>query len=228
MSINFTYKVVKIIDKGIDMSGHSTSGMSPTVIIDDDQDVESRLAELTLSRENLIKVAQEAANEGKNATRLHAKNAAGTLAYQHGTYALRREFMGGNWEMSRPENVEVILNAKLGIQVAFSNVDVTCSATFAPNPRSAKGAGAERVCQGNLFSILPAYGRPPKETLRTYYLMVDEEGGAELSLPILQSGSFATFSERIFLHNASPDLDPFAKLHSDDTADDFVPKVVRR
>ena len=69
----------------------------------------------------------------------------------------------------------------------FCNVDRACDDEHEPKPRSPKGAGAERACVGNLFGKeLPKYVPEPEEKdIATFYLMVDENGAAELSRPVV-------------------------------------------
>ena len=92
--------------------------------------------------------------EAANATSYHCSNAAGTFSYQHSRWALRQEFVEGEWTLDRCDGVEAIWNEDRKIRVIFSNVDIACDDEQPPKPRSRKGAGAERACIGNLSSAI--------------------------------------------------------------------------
>jgi hypothetical protein len=201
-------------------------------------EVEARLAELQLGPVvRLLRVRSIAIAAGADATSFHPANAAGTLAYQHGTFALRKEYVSTgkehaskDWRIDRQHGVEAISNESLKVRVAFSNVDIACDDDQKPKPRSRKGAGAERVCQGNLFDYLPEYSPLQHEGWLTFYLMVDPRGAAELTRPVVEHSTFTAWPERNYLSNGD-DLDLEGKrlpLDDNDTADDFDPEVVRK
>jgi len=199
-----------------------------TVILKEPWDVDRRLAEFQLTRGGLLKVRNIAIAAGADATPFHPANAEGTLSYQHGTFALRNEFVGDEWKVHRPNGVEAIRNQKLNLSVVFTNVDVACSDQFEPKPRSHKGSGAERVCQGNLFSWLPSYAEVPSKGEATYYLMVAENGAAELTRVVVEGGTFVRYIERIYLSDGDDlKLEPVI-LDEGEVADNFDPQVVRK
>jgi hypothetical protein len=199
-----------------------------TVVRKEPWDVDARLAGLSLTRPGLLKVRTVARSAAADATPFHPLNAAGTLAYQHGTFGLRDEFVGDAWVVARPEAVEAIFNAKANTMVVFGNVDVACDENQEPQPRSRKGSGAERVCQGNLFGALPRFAPRQAGGASVFYLMVDENGATELSIPIVEGGTFTGFVERNFLSDGD-DLDGALRTFDDgDIADNFDPQVVRK
>jgi len=202
-----------------------------TKILREDWDVDRRLDEMKLSRAKLLEIRDIAISAASNATANHAANAAGTFAYQDGTWALRDRFAGDDWVLDRSESVESIKNEKLKIIVVFSNVDMACNESQKPKPRSRKGAGAERLCSGNdLFGGgLPEFAPLPMDEYATYYLMVDEDGACELTRPVLKGGTFNAYIERIYLSDGS-DLqgDDLSFDDDDDVVDDFDPLVIRK
>jgi hypothetical protein len=204
-------------------------GLVETVVIREPWDVDRRLAELHLTREGLLEVRSMAVSAAADATDYHPANAAGTLAYQHGTFGLRSEFVGEVWQLERPDGVEAIRNEKTKVRVVFANVDVACSDTLKPKPRSRKGAGAERACQGNLFGNLPEYAPRQSGEWATYYLMIDERGAAELTRPVVENNTFTAYLERIYLSDGSDlALDPAVIDGDGDPTADFDPEVVRK
>jgi hypothetical protein len=191
-------------------------------------DVDRRLHELGLTRKGLLKVVAVATNASGNATPYHCANAAGTFSYQQGTWALRNEFVGKGWKLDRTNNVEAIWNESLKVRVVFSNVDVACHDEQEPKPRSKKGAGAERICQGNLFGDLPRFVTAQYRGDATFYLMVDQIGKAELTRPVVSGETFSAFIERNYLFDEEGGTDDKLRVDSDDAADNFDPKIVRK
>lgn len=204
-------------------------------------DVDPRLLELGLNRDGLLKARGVAISEARNATPNHCANAAGTFAYQHGTWALRQQFVrvvsvplssgprkSPVWIVERPNNVEAIWNEALKVRVVFSNVDVACDDEQMPKPRSDKGAGAERVCVGNLFGKLPHFAPRQYAGEATYYLMVDENGACELTRVVVSGGTFSAYIERIYLSDGSDLTEDRLDLHDDGIADEFDPQIVRK
>jgi hypothetical protein len=190
--------------------------------------VDRRLLELGLTRHGLLKVVAVAINAAGNATPHHCANAAGTFSYQHGTWALRNEFIGKNWELERPNNVEAIWNESLKVRVVFSNVDVACNDEQEPKPRSNKGAGAERVCEGNLFGDLPRYVTKQYVGEATFCLMVDKKGAAELTRPVISCGTFSAYVERNYLYSDEDGAGGKLSLDDGDAVDNFDPQIVRK
>jgi hypothetical protein len=205
--------------------------MTETVVRRETWEVAERLAELQLGPiDKLLRVRAVAISASADATPFHPANAAGTFAYQHGTFALRKEFVGKVWRLERPDGVEAIVNEALKVRVVFANVDIACDDELKPKPRSRKGAGAERVCMGNLFGSLPEYAPRQPAGWATFYLMVDQYGAAELTRPVVERNTFTAWIERNYLSNGDDlDLDrETLPLHDDDVADGFDPEVVRK
>lgn len=200
-----------------------------TIIHRESWDVDKRLAEMNLTRAGLLAARDVAIQESANATSFHPANAAGTFSYHHGTWSLRDQFVGKDWVEDRVDGIEAIRNDRLKIKVAFCNVDVSCDDFNHPQPRSKKGAGAERAASGGgLFPDEPQYSEKPSGDFALFYLMVDERGAAELTRPVVKGGTFESAVERIYLSNGSDD--DRATLTGDDTGpvDGFDPQVVRK
>lgn len=192
-------------------------------------DVDRRLAELKLNRAQLLEVRDVALTSAANATHFHPINAAGTFSYQDGTWALRDKHVGSNgWEFDRSHGIEAIINKQINTRVVFSNVDLACDVEKGPKPRSKKGSGSERACFGNLFGDLPHYAPLPKDGVATFYLMIDGNGAAELTQPVVKTSTFVAYVERIFL-STGDDLNlTKLPLDEEDRADGFDPIVARK
>ena len=199
-----------------------------TLVRKQEWDVNARLADMQLSREGLLMARDVAVYESGNATAFHPANAAGTFAYHHGTWSLRERFVGKEWVEDRVDGIEAIRNESLKIKIAYCNVDLACNDQHEPQPRSRKGAGAERASGLSLFPDLPKYAPRVIGEYALYYLMVDEDGAAELTRPVMKNGRFNGTIERIYLSNGSRDVG--VPLTEDDTGpvDNFDPQVVRK
>jgi hypothetical protein len=197
-----------------------------TVIHREAWDVDRRLSELKLTRQGLLTARDVAIQERSNATLFHCSNAPGTFSYHHGTWSIRDQFVDKDWAVCRLDGIEGIRNDGLKMKVAFSNVDLACNDDHVPKPRSEKGAGAERAASGGLFGYLPHYAPEPTGDVALYYLMVDQDGAAELTRPVVSNGTFSTPIERIYLSDGGDDGG--ALLGSDDIADGFDPQVARK
>lgn len=201
-----------------------------TRVLKEPWDVEPRLMALAVNREGLLRARDMALNEAAIATPNHCANASGTFSYQHGTWALRDQFVDSHWIVDRTDGVESIFNKALNIRVAFQNVDRACSDVHPPAPRSEKGAGAERMCEGNgLFSRLPRFASVRSDQCATFYLMVAANGACELSRPIIVNGAFGAYVERLYLSDGSDfGENKRLPLDSDDAATDFDPQIIRK
>ncbi|MEB4590133.1 hypothetical protein VSS37_03990 [Candidatus Thiothrix sp. Deng01] len=107
--------------------------------------------------------------------------------------------------------MESIVNEARALRVIFQNVDTACSELHKPQPRSKKGAGSERVCQGNAQWLdgleLPVPVLDSASGYATYYLMLAQDGAVELSRPVVRKGKFDAYIERLFLLSGDDPLD---------------------
>jgi hypothetical protein len=190
-------------------------------------DADQRLNQLDLTREGLLEVRDVAMNERANATDFHPSNAPGTFGYHHGTWALRDRFVGDRWIVDRSDGIEAIWNEELKLKIAFCNVDLACNDDHIPKPRSEKGAGAERASGTPLFGALPQYAPRQTESQKLYYVMVDQNGAAELTRPVVSGGTFHAALEQIYLSDGGDD-DPAVTGEDTGPVDNFDPQVVRK
>jgi hypothetical protein len=190
-------------------------------------DSDQRLNQLELTRRSLLEVRDVAMQERANATDFHPSNAPGTFGYHHGTWALRDKFVGERWIVDRGDGIEAIWNEDQKLKVAFCNVDLACNDDHVPKPRSEKGAGAERASGTPLFGRLPQYAPRSTESSKLYYLMVDPNGAAELTRPVVSGGTFVAAIERIYLSFGGDD-EPTVMREENGPTDNFDPQVVRK
>jgi hypothetical protein len=204
------------------------------IIIDDPEEVRLFLEDNDLSVDGVLSVRDAAYIHLIDTSPLMALNAPGTLAYHYGLLETRVQFLGKVWEISRNGGIEAIFNADKKIKLSYQNVDVACVRAINPNPRTDKGSGSERECQGNLFEYFgvaaPKLVQLPKGIVPAFYIMVDERGAVEVSRPVIEGGKFIGFIVRAFVSDGS-DLDeqevtPSGSL--DAPVDDFDVPVIRR
>lgn len=204
------------------------------IIIDDPDEVANFLEAHHLTREGLLAIRDAAYVQMVDCSPLMAANAPGTLAYHYGVLEMRVQFLGEHWEFSREGGIEAIFNPKLNTKIVFQNVDIACSRVNEPKPRSEKGSGAERECQGNLFAFYgvdaPTKIRIPQTGVAVHFIMVDERGAVELSRPVIEDKKFTGFIERVFVSDGS-DVEQEVVLPArplEQPADDFDVPVRRR
>ncbi len=193
-------------------------------------DVTRRLHEMGLELPPLLDVVRKVVAAGADVTPFHPANAEGMFRYLTGIWAIREAFVGNIWVVDRDHQIEGIKNDMRKIKIAYSNVDLACNDEYEPKPRSRKGAGAERACKCNTIPglVLPRYVPRQDNEWATFYLMVDENGAAELSQPVIEGETFKMFVERIYLSNGS-EFDPERiSLDDDDPVMEFDPQVSRK
>ena len=196
-------------------------------IIWDKEEAPAKLKAMDLDADKLIRVAAVAVGQANNVTRYFATNAWGALAYHFGIAELRSQFVGPVWSIDRSEGIESMVNEPKNLKVIYQNVDVAMGKSD-PKPRSPKGAGSERACEGNqlgLLDDLPVFLPKPTEPYQLWALMVDDAGNLELSRPIVKGGTFSVCIERIRIADADDWRGPDPTSADDDVADDFDVKV---
>jgi hypothetical protein len=186
----------------------------PVIIRVEAWDVDHRLAELGLSRDQLIEAVRACAAARGGCTDNDPPNAKGIEVWRWGVRRLR--------ELLRPEGLEkddtggfsTIVNRPLRYRIAVVNTDDATGilGENIPQNRSRKGTASERAAATNHQQLLPgaeswphkaADGREPVSEFSTWHLCVYIEGDtvrAELSLLVgFESGYFTDCHERIIL-----------------------------
>jgi hypothetical protein len=68
----------------------------------------------------------------------------------------------------------------------------------------------------------------PSGEYALYYLMVDENGAAELTRPVLKAGKFSGTVERIYVSRGNDEDDELITKGDVGPVDNFDPQVVRK
>lgn len=203
-----------------------------TKVVKDEAEVERRLRQLGLDYEGLLQCRDASYAAGRDAGAMMPITAPGTMSYHYGTEALRKRFVPEGWELDRTDGIESIRSEELRLKVVFQNVDLAANHFRLPKPRNSKGAGSERECAHNLFEVfgleLPHISHMPRDRYATYYLMVDDQGAAELSRPLIIDGQFKSFVERILLSDAIVEDDVSLGDNLSDVTEDFDVPIRRR
>ncbi|THH34287.1 hypothetical protein E4Z66_18995 [Aliishimia ponticola] len=211
-----------------------------TVILKEQDHIETRLCQLTLERQRLISAGASGMSGRGMAGAMHGKTSAGQYTFHECLAGLRAEYIGVNgWELYYDGGLEGIVNNDLNVIVLVKTADRCCSDSRRPKTGDF-GAKSEKVCEGaSLFDHagvdLPAVvtlPSPKSSNLRTnrfsvFYLLLDPEGRMELSMPVIEDSKIRGFIERIYLVQDS-DLDPISVLPEDAPNDDDLIIDVKR
>lgn len=178
-----------------------------TVIVSTLADVENRLDDFGVLRQQIMSIGQTARAYADDASPSMPLNAAGMLSYIHGVGELRQQLVGAEYIPDRACGVEAVIRRDRTFRIGFQNVDKSC-ADMAPLPRSEKGSGAAALSSLSLFEhagVEPGPLTGVHDGVRTYYVMVGLDGSVELSCPVIEKGKFVDWIERIYIY--SPDED---------------------
>lgn len=198
-----------------------------TVIVSAIAEVETRLADFGLVREQLVAVGQTARAYADDASPSMPLNAAGMLSYIHGVGELRQQLVGQDYIPDRTCGIEAVVHRERSVRIGFQNVD-KCCVDMAPIPRSDKGSGAASLSDPDLFVNAGVEMGPltgvKQDGIRTYYVMVGQDGSIELSCPVISKGKYVDWFERIFIHSPEPAWE--AELETDNSPiEDFDVRV---
>lgn len=210
--------------------------MQQCQIYREDYDVNARLAQLGLRKEQLERIVLKAVIARNEAVPIDPNYAPGTLAYIYGTRAIREEYLPKGWQMDKTKNIESTFNPKHGIRLVYQNVDRACELDALPRALSGKGsASAQMVESGQqyLFEWMEEEDRR-QGVLPAWFLCVAVDGDkvtAELSCPVgIEDSQFSGFGERIFILQPG-DWDTFDLLHAgsdEDEQQDFDVKITKK
>lgn len=214
--------------------------MIPVRLYRHDEEVEDRLKDFGVSRDELIDIARAVVAARADAIADDPASAEGLLAYIYGTRTMRQVFKARGWLRHREDNVESVRHPDRDLKVIYQSVDAAADWLHSPKAISGKGSGADRMisaAQGSLFSEeeLGAVTKAPIQDLKTgaWFFCVSVDGDdvrAELSLPSgVARGNFDGFFERIFIirHGEWSTLHVGRQDRDDDTAE-FEPVISRK
>lgn len=169
------------------------------------QDVDSRLTELGITKQELITVALKAVTGRNDAIAIDPINAPGQFAYIYGTRGIREMLLPkGNWAIDRTDNIESTFNKELNIKIIYQNVDIACSSQT-PKAISAKGNAAKRLIENNTGFLWPdmesEFNAQVNSSVWFFCVSVNgDEIRAELSRPLsIEGNQFGEFIERVFI-----------------------------
>lgn len=174
-----------------------------TVIVSTVVEVETRLADFALTREQIAAIGKTARAYADDASPSMPLNAAGMLSYIHGVGELRQQLVGSEYVPDRACGIESVVRKDRSVRIAFQNVD-KCCADMPPIPRTEKGSGAAALSSPTLFEHDGVEAGPltgVHDGVRTYYVMVGLDGSVELSCPVIEKGKYVAWPERIYIHS---------------------------
>lgn len=204
-----------------------------TKVYIDDIDVDRRLSELGMDRQDILDIRDVAASmHATGSSPLFPANGAGQLSYQYGTRELRATFLKRKWTLDQSYGTNGVRHPEQQVVTLYQNVDVACSLSKLPEARSRKGAGSERLSQGSVFDLIeevvPSTHSGEGMNVEVWYVMVAQDGAVEVTQALIKTGEFSEFIERIFVHDGS-DFDGLEdRGSSDDDAVDFDITISRK
>ncbi|MCJ2019505.1 hypothetical protein MKK84_19045 [Methylobacterium sp. E-065] len=208
-----------------------------TRIINEEWEVEQRLAELGTNKAELIDIARRAAAARADSTDDDPLSGAGLLSWIYGSRAMRRTFRAKGWKRNSADNIPSVVNKATGLKFIFQNAECACDLMRDPRSISDKKRASERLVAAAQLSLFPEAEEAGEEfadvpsTAYYYFVAVREDGvaTAELSSPrAVEGGQFRGFHERIFIVNPG-ELDRLELFDDSDAADvDFDVVVTSR
>jgi hypothetical protein len=203
-------------------------------------EVDGRLSELRVTREQLLEVVQAMVAAKAACTDNDPPSAPGWSSWRHGIRRSREVLRPDGWLKDDTDQLSCIVNHNLGMRIGVANTDDATgdeSPSAVPQNRSKKGAATDRSIDGTQQSLFgPSAGKAAEDDGKiirfmprarhsnsyvTYYVCTFNEGDvvrAEFSCPIaVENGFFNGFSERIILVGPG-DWPPAAKVKRDDPA----------
>jgi hypothetical protein len=207
----------------------------PVAIFKTPIEVDGRLRQLGVSREQLLEIVHAMVAAKAACTNNDPPGAPGWSSWRHGTRRSREVLRPPVWLKDDTDQLSCIVNHSLGMRMAVANTDDSTgvdSQAAVPQNRSKKGAATDRAIDGTQQSLFGSIVSKrdekvvlfvPKErhssSYVTFYLCVFNEGEvvlAEFSCPIaVENGFFKGFSERIILVGPG-EWPPTARAKKDD------------
>jgi hypothetical protein len=196
--------------------------------------VDGRLSEFGITREQLLESVQAMVAAKAECTDNDPPSAPGWSSWRHGTRRAREVFRPDGWVKDDTDQLSLIVKHSLGMRIAVANTDDATgivSDDAVPQNRSKKGAATDRAIDGTQHSLFRFVKEAdakivpfkPRErhsgSYATFYVCVFNEGDevrAEFSCPVeVKNGFFVGFSERIILVGPG-EWPPGAKSKRDD------------
>lgn len=185
------------------------------------EDVKSRLAQLSLTEEILLRAVKRGDLARKECTPNHPSAFAGYTAWGWTVATLREQLLKGGWTRSEEGNWSITVhpNDRMVIAVATGD-EKTGDPNGIPMTKSPKGPNTVQavatnvhLAQGDLFAeLIPNQKGLDEESRLTWLLLVSSQEGrvrSELSLPVTCNGKVDGWKERIILSDIPTDPEPY-------------------
>ena len=193
------------------------------LLITNEAEVDARLSDFNLTRSQIAAIGKTARAYADDASPSMPLNAPGMLSYIHGVGELRQQLVGQFFTPDRTCGIESVIDVERSIRIGFQNVD-KCCVEMPPIPRTDKGNGAAALSSTNLWEHFGVEAGPltgvKDDGVRTYYVMVGQDGSVELSCPVIERGKYIDWPERIFISSPEQELEVVPESN-DAPTDDF-------
>jgi hypothetical protein len=188
--------------------------MLMTKLVIEPQDVQTRLAEFGIQRQDLIRIALSALAGRNDSVLDDPKTAKGLFSYIYGVRAMRQAFCAAGYERFSKKNIESVYDAANARKIMFQTVDCACLKNQAPQAISDIGSGKETLIENSQFNPYLFKDMQDEEERRqkeltefdraqAWYIctaFVNDTVACELSRPQgVVDKQFSGFVERIFI-----------------------------
>jgi hypothetical protein len=207
-----------------------------TKIVTEPQDVETRLADFGVHRQEILQIPLLALGARNDSVPFDPKTAKGLFSYIYGVRAMRQVFASAGYEVVSRQNIESVYHPIASRKIMFQTVDCTCHESQSPEAISEIGTGKETVIQKAsryLFEEMQQEDDLRRKSLsdfdraEAWYIctaFVNDAVTCELSRPKgVIDKQFSGFIERIFILREG-DADPSKLIN---LVDDTPPLEIR-
>lgn len=217
--------------------------MLKTKVVTEPQDVEARLAEFGIARQDLIRIALSALAARNDSVLDDPKTAKGQFSYIHGVRAMSQAFRPAGYERLSKQNIESVYDAANARKIMFQTVDCACL-TQAPQAISDIGSGKETLIENShrtpyLFKHMQDEAERREKELtefdraQAWYIctaFVNDTVACELSRPLgVVDKQFSGFDERIFiLREGEGGPSGLLNLEDDEPRVEIKPVILKR
>jgi hypothetical protein len=159
-------------------------------LVVEEPEVRSRLEELGLSLEGMLRVVAAGGGGYRATTGFHPSSAAGTYLYMEATAALRRLLVPGGWEADEADRQPRTFHPERGVAILVQTGDemTGIDGDREPTTRHPKGTATQKKVAENgqqmvLFQVSPQPNGTGWQNWVLLVAIVEKEIRAELSLP---------------------------------------------
>jgi hypothetical protein len=213
-----------------------------TKVVMEPQDVDARLADFGISRQEILQIPLLALGARNDSVPFDPRTAKGQFSYIYGVRAMRQAFVPVGYDVVSRQNIESVYHPGVGRKIMFQTVDCACLESQIPEAISDIGIGKEAVIQKSSRYLFEEMQREDDLRWKTlsdfdraeaWYLctaFVNDTVTCELSRPEgVVDKQFSGFVERIFvLPGGDAGMSKLINLEDDAAPIEIKPKISKR